>query len=173
MRFSSKLFVAFIALAFIFCCSSSAFAERKFTSVKMCGACHKGEKNHNVFEKWQSTLHSKAYETLKSAKAIEIGKKKGIAKPEEDAGCLSCHATNGGTGAGVKKEEGVTCEACHGAGSEYMSKPVMQNRALALTKGMIIAKDADHCKKCHNSKSPTYKAFAFAKEWEKIKHPTK
>lgn len=151
-----------------------ALGQRKYVGAKMCGACHKGEKNKNVYEKWTGSEHSKAFETLKSPKALEIAKKKGIAKPSEDEACLMCHVTNGGSGAGIRKEDGVTCEACHGAGSEYMAKSVMQNRELALKKGLILGvKDASLCKKCHNSKSPTFKSFAYAKEWEKIKHPSK
>ena len=174
MRFSIKSFSIFMVALFLVLGCSSTNAQRKYVGAKMCGACHKGEKNKNVFEKWTASAHSKAFETLKTPKAMEVAKKKGIAKPTEDPGCLSCHATNGGNGAGVKKEEGVTCEACHGAGSEYMAKNVMQNRELALKKGMILgSKDADLCKKCHNQKSPTYKPFAYAKDWEKIKHPSK
>ena len=174
MKLSTKSFFILAVTALVFIGLNSTFAERKYTGVKMCSACHKGEKNKNVYEKWVSTLHSKSFETLKSAKSLEIAKKKGIANPSEAAECLSCHATNGGKGAGVKKEEGVTCEACHGAGSEYSPKSVMTNRDMAVQKGLIMGtKDADLCKKCHNSKSPTYKAFSFNKDWEKIKHPVK
>jgi len=174
MKLSVKSFFTLAVAALILIGFSTTSAQRKYTGVKMCAACHKGEKNKNVYEKWVSSAHSKAFETLKTPKAMEIAKKKGIAKPTEDAGCLSCHATNGGTGTGVKKEEGVTCEACHGAGSEYMPKNVMQNRELAVKKGLIMGtNDANLCKKCHNPKSPTYKPFTFAKDWEKIKHPTK
>jgi Class III cytochrome C family. len=173
MKFTSRILAACLLTAFILSGLNATFADRKFTGIKMCSACHKGEKNKNVYEKWQSSAHSKAFETLKSEKSLQIAKKKGIANPSESAECLACHATNGGTGAGIKKEEGVTCEACHGAGSEYMAKAVMQNREMAVKKGLIIAKDAEHCKKCHNSKSPTFKSFVFAKEWDKIKHPVK
>jgi hypothetical protein len=55
-----------------------------------------------------------------------------------------------------------------------MPKNVMQNRELAIKKGLIMGtNDANLCKKCHNPKSPTYIPFTYAKDWDKIKHPVK
>ncbi|MDP4190160.1 MAG: cytochrome c family protein [Bacteroidota bacterium] len=169
MKKSSLMLCVFVLSAFVF--SQSLYSQAKYTGVKTCSACHRGEKGKNVFEKWQSSAHSKAFETLKSDKSKEIAKKMGISDPASSDKCLTCHVTNGGNGAGIKKEEGVTCESCHGAGSEYKAMNVMKDHDLAVKKGLIQGKNnPDLCKKCHNPKSPTYKPFDFAKKMAMIKH---
>ncbi|MCX6152406.1 MAG: cytochrome c family protein [Ignavibacteriales bacterium] len=162
------LLISISVLSFLFLFINTN-AQAKFVGVKMCGACHKGEKNKNVFEKWSASDHSKAFETLKNNKSKEIAKKMGISDPSASDKCLSCHVTNL-----TKKEEGISCESCHGAGSDYKAKTVMEKRELAKQKGLILGKgDADLCKKCHNQKSPTYKPFDYKIKWEIVKHPTK
>ena len=52
------------AMAFFAAVSFSAVSAQSYTGMKVCGACHKGEKNHKVLEKWQSTKHATAFETL-------------------------------------------------------------------------------------------------------------
>ena len=57
----------------------------------------------------------------------EIAKKMGVSdEPQLAAACLKCHVTGGGPGAAVAKSydlmEGVGCESCHGAGSEYLPR---------------------------------------------------
>ncbi len=162
------------AMAFFAAVSFSAVSAQSYTGMKVCGACHKGEKNHKVLEKWQSTKHATAFETLKSEESKKIAKKMGIDDPTTADACLKCHVTNGGKGKGVKMEDGVSCEACHGPGSDYKSKAVMEDRATAVKKGLILgSNDASLCKKCHNPESPTYKKFDYAADWGKIKHSTK
>lgn len=164
--------VLFYSLVLSVLTAGSIFSQAKYIGAKMCGACHKGEKGKNVYEKWTSSDHAKAFETLKGEKAKQIAAKMGISDASTSDKCLSCHVTHGGNGAGIKKEEGVTCEACHGAGSEYKSKAVMENRTEAVKKGLILGKnDAELCKKCHNPKSPTYKPFDYNKKWNAVKHP--
>ena len=75
--------------------------------------------------------------------------------------------------AGFKKEEGVTCEACHGAASAYKmihSKP--ENLEKAKAAGLVLPSktDAKMCETCHNDKSPTFKGFKMAEMWGKIAH---
>lgn len=156
----------------------SGLAENKYTGVKMCGACHKAEKNGAAFVAWEKSPHAKAFEVLKSKEADEIAKKKGLKKPaSESPECLKCHVTGGGTAtnveAGFKKEEGVTCEACHGAASGYKmihNKP--ENKEKAVTAGLMVGSktDAKFCEKCHNAESPTFKGFKIEEAWAKIAH---
>lgn len=147
--------------------SQTSFAQAKYVGVKPGCACHT---KNGVLAKWQSSDHSKAFETLKSDKAKEVGKKLGVADPSTSEKCLSCHVTNGGKGV-TKKEEGVTCEACHGPGSDYKDMKVMKNHDEAVKKGLIMGKgDEKLCKTCHNPKSPTYKPFDYAKKFAAIKH---
>jgi hypothetical protein len=85
--------------------------------------------------------------------------------------------TGGGTAKNVDKtfnmEEGVTCEACHGAASGYKtihSKPENKDKAIAAG---LLPGDATSdklCVTCHNEKSPTFKGFKLEEYWKKIAH---
>jgi hypothetical protein len=166
-----------LAVALSFACGLS-LAQAKYTGVKMCGACHKQEKTGATYTKWEKSPHAGAYKTLLSEKSIAIGKEKGLkTPPAESPECLACHVTGGGTATNVDKtfakEEGVTCEACHGAASGYKtlhSKP--ENKAKAVEAGLIAGSKEDEaaCKKCHNEKSPTFKGFTMKEYWAKIEH---
>ncbi len=147
--------------------------QNKFVGVKQCAPCHKNEKLGGIaYTVWEKTPHAKAFDVLKTKEADEIAKKAGSTKPAaETESCLGCHVT--GTNA---KEEGVSCEACHGAGSAYKavhSKKDADEKA-KVAAGMIIG-DATkkQCVTCHNEKSPTFKGFDYAKHWEKIAHSGK
>jgi cytochrome c5 len=85
--------------------------------------------------------------------------------------------TGGGTATNVeasfKKEDGVTCEACHGAASGFKmihNKP--ENLEKAKAAGLVLGDktDAKFCEKCHNAESPTFKGFKMEEMWAKIAH---
>jgi len=95
--------------------------------------------------------------------------------PTEAPECLKCHATGYFPGEQMmptnKKEDGVTCEACHGPGSVYKNKHGKEKTEEGLKLGLIIGKnDEKICKKCHNPESPTFAGFNYKKDWEKVKH---
>jgi formate-dependent nitrite reductase cytochrome c552 subunit len=71
--------------------------------------------------------------------------------------------------AGIKAEEGVSCESCHGPGSMYKTAAIMKNQKLSLAKGLILPEEAV-CKTCHNEESPHYKGFNFEEYVAKIAH---
>ena len=114
-------------------------------------------------------------------KAKEIATAKGIADPQKADECLGCHVTGHPVAADQIAEgrrgkatyditEGVSCEACHGPGSEYKSRKVMQDHEAAVAAGMVVPDEA-LCVTCHNDKSPTYKPFKFDEFVAKIAHP--
>jgi uncharacterized lipoprotein NlpE involved in copper resistance len=76
--------------------------------------------------------------------------------------------------AGFKKEDGVTCEACHGAASGYLTLHNKKNdasKAKAKAAGLLfIDKEGKACETCHNAESPSFKGFKFAELWPKIEH---
>lgn len=79
----------------------------KYEGVRNCRMCHPDE-----FRKWSKTKHARAYKLLV------------LAKQEENEECLRCHTTGYGRGGFLDPEKtpdlkGVTCEACHGPGSEH------------------------------------------------------
>ncbi|NUO79968.1 cytochrome C554, partial [candidate division KSB1 bacterium] len=112
--------------------------------------------------------------------AKEIAQKKGIADPQKDQACLKCHDTAAGVAAAqlaptFKAGEGVGCESCHGAGSEYKTMSVMKDIDAGKVKGEtvgLVKGDEKLCVKCHNSESPTFKGFNYAEYSKKIAHPT-
>ena len=153
----------------------------QYIGVKKCKMCHKGVKKGKIFEKWQSLRHSKAYTTLTTDAAKRVAKEAGVkGDPQKAAECLVCHVTAYSTPASHKAssltmEEGVSCEACHGPGSEYKSVKVMKGVFKGIMKGVdygLVKPDVTSCKKCHNAKSPTYKPFKFEAALKIIAHPT-
>lgn len=162
--------------------TSYAFSGgKKFVGVKSCVMCHKSEKQGEQQKIWEASAHASAYKTLQTAEADELAKKAGLTtKAADSKECLVCHVTAYDADASMldkkyKVEDGVQCESCHGAGSEYKSMKTMKDHAAAVAAGMTEYKtEADietHCKTCHNEKSPTFKEFKFAEMWDKIKHP--
>ncbi len=118
--------IALAATALFAVLVGTAAAEGTFEGRKKCYNCHKGEG-----ESWDKTLHAKAMDSLKSTR----GKKKDEAMVKakldpkkdysKDKDCVGCHVTGWGKEGGYMVEEpekfvtGVSCESCHGAGSDY------------------------------------------------------
>ncbi len=152
-----------------------------YIGAKKCGMCHRSKRAGEQFKIWKNSLHSHAYETLKTKKADEISMKQDGKKAVDNEKCLVCHATGYNVdkkllGRHFKIEDGVQCETCHGPGSDYKSMRVMKNRQKAVAAGLKLYKNPKKlCVTCHNKKSPTFKSFNFKKMWAKIKHykPTK
>ncbi len=173
MKTLQSLIAVVVALAFL---SGASMAENKYVGAKKCQACHKvATMGGLAYTVWEKSAHAKAFETLKGKEAEEFAKKKGLTKPaSESPECLKCHVTGGGAAANVestfKKEEGVTCEACHGAASAFL--PVHnKDKEKAKTLGLIIPdKTGKACETCHNAESPTFKGFKYAEMWAKIQH---
>ncbi|MCX6996773.1 MAG: cytochrome c family protein [Kiritimatiellaeota bacterium] len=158
-----------------------------FVGVKTCGMCHKKDETGNQLASWQNGPHAKAFAKLASPEAKAAGAKASVDDPQKSGKCLKCHATayNGTETAQIEKiavEDGVTCESCHGAGKEYKSKTVMQDRAQAVAAGLIYPATKS-CEACHNSQAPSWNperyttkdgkktGFDVIQAFEKIKHP--
>lgn len=179
MKVTKILITVLVTIGF----SSYLGAEKgkvfKYVGVKKCKVCHKQEKYGNQYSRWLESKHSKAYETLASEEAKKIAKEKGIEDPQKNGDCLKCHVTAFNVSQDLKMEtftleEGVSCEACHGPGSEYKKLNVMKK----LTAGEIEPASVglqepneENCKGCHNEESPTYKEFDFEKFKAEIDHP--
>ena len=146
-----------------------------YVGVKMCGICHKKDDSGNQLAKWQAGPHAKAFETLGTDKAKEVGKKAGVDDPQKSGKCLQCHSTaynftESVATEKIKPEDGVTCESCHGPGKKFMAKSTMEDRAKAIEAGLIYPASKS-CTLCHNDKSPTWKGFDEKSMVEKIAHP--
>lgn len=150
-------------------------ADHDYIGAGKCKMCHNSAAKGAQYTKWTEAKHSKAFATLGSDKAKEIASAKGIADPQKDDGCLSCHVAGHGVDAArltqkYSVEEGVSCEACHGPGGDYWKMNVMKDQAKAIAAGLVMP-DEKTCVTCHNDKSPTFKGFNFDEMYAKIAHP--
>src|SRR5690606_32292098 len=95
--------------------------------------------------------------SLATPEARQIAKWSGITtEPQESAVCLGCHATGAPAepwekDPGFVLRDGVQCEKCHGAGSEYMAADVMMDREAAMMAGLNMP-TRDDCMNCHAEK---------------------
>ncbi len=170
----------FIASTFTF---STILAQDKhtFVGVKKCGMCHKKDDAGKQLSICKDSKHANAFKTLQTAKADSVAEEEGYAtKAAETPKCLACHATGYDLDAKMlgkrfKIEDGVQCETCHGAGSNYKKKSIMKDHAKSVANGMTEYKDLAanevQCKTCHNEKSPTFESFDFETRWTEIAHP--
>jgi hypothetical protein len=152
-----------VVAALVFIADNGFAAEHKYVGVAKCKACHLAE-----FKACEATKHTKAIDSLKE-------------NEKKDPKCLVCHATGYGKAAAEGAQlEGVQCEACHGAGSDYKNPAIMNKtkwkanadaqKKLAQDAGMITTPTEEMCKTCHNKNSPTFKGFNYAKDLPKVKH---
>lgn len=153
-----KLFFLF-CLAFLISSVSTAQKFKYIGAVK-CKMCHNKPDKGSQYDKWLEGPHANAMKSLKGDEA-------------KDPKCLKCHSTAASVDksllAGMKVNEGVSCEACHGPGSHYKGAAVMKNQKLSMAKGLILPEEKV-CKECHNEESPHYKGFNYAEWVAKISH---
>ena len=166
-----------VLLALVLAAAAATFVRgaKEFTYVgsSACKLCHKSKLQGAQYVIWEQSLHAKSFANLSSAKAAEIGKAAGVTDPATNAQCLGCHAPLAAKAPDLKAE-GVTCEVCHGPGSDYRKLNIMQDRAKAAQNGLILFNGdrsaiQAHCLQCHQN--PHGVPFDFAAGWDKIKHP--
>jgi hypothetical protein len=123
--------------------------------------CHNNDTMGFQYNIWYGGPHRNAYKILDSKKAESYARKANIAEnPQESQTCLKCHITGGGLDssfftATYKKEEGVTCEACH--------KQISDGKT-------FLPNEAD-CLQCHNNSLHKINTFNFMEGSAKIAHP--
>ncbi len=167
-----------VTAVLVLCVSGLILAEgqHKYVGVKKCSICHKLEAKGNQYGQWLATDHAKAFKTLSTVQAKETAAKAGVSgSPDQAPQCLKCHVTAFGVDAslldeGFSKEDGIQCEACHGAGGDYKSISVMKDKEQAIAAGLVMP-TKEVCIKCHNPESPNYKEFNFDEFYKKIAHP--
>jgi len=182
-RFMSRALIGIVAaigLGLMMGAAGTASAEPTYVGVKKCRTCHKKELMGNQQAAWEKSKHSKAFEALKSDKAVELAKQKGISGPPHQAKeCLKCHVTAYGKpatafdkGKLLSEADGVQCESCHGPGSDYKKKKTMADHAKSVAAGMWEPdKDQKICTGCHNDESPSFDGFDYAAAKKEIAHP--
>jgi len=166
-----NLFLICISLLIVNALSAQTF---KYIGAEKCKMCHNKPANGDQYAKWLKDPHSKAMKSLSSQASLDYAKKNGIADPTKEAKCLKCHSTfdkaPANLRAGITQQEGVSCESCHGPGSNYKSPTVMKDMKLAMKSGLIMP-EKEVCLGCHNKENPFFKEFDFEAAKAKIAHP--
>jgi hypothetical protein len=183
------IFFAFVVVFLFF--MKNAFEPSKEQVVVIgstkCGECH-GLKNMGDQQSvWEKSRHKTAYQTLLSEKSVEFAKSRNIETPANNELCGKCHTTAFALKEYFKAntynlDEGVGCEACHGAGSVYYPAELHKDESEFKRNGGEIG-DESTCRKCHSPKgNPEQKIldnacpfqkddFVYKTAFEKIKHP--
>jgi YVTN family beta-propeller protein len=148
--------------------------QPKHIGIRICATCHKGPMMGYQFSKWRLSAHSQAYAVLSSKRAYEIAKEEGLKDdPQISQACLKCHTTAYHQPAGGAMDicsiyEGVGCEACHGAGSNYYPEAIMRDSHAAKAAGLKEV-TRETCLGCHEDAHG--KDFDFDEAMKKIAHP--
>jgi hypothetical protein len=152
---------------------TSALAQDiTYVGAQKCQICHKTEKQGQQYPLWEQSKHSKSFEALSKPEAAEKAKQAGVTTPPpESPVCLKCHAPLCAKAPDLKSE-GVSCEVCHGPGSEYKKLTIMKNKEEAVKNGLVLYGSPDkikaQCLQCHENAHGT--TFDFDASWAKIKH---
>ena len=138
-----------------------------YAGAAKCKMCHKSEKQGQQFPLWEARKHSKSFIALTSDEAKALA-----ADAPENPKCLKCHSPLAQK-APELKEEGVSCEVCHGPGSAYKKMSIMKDHAEAVKNGLTDYGSPEaikaQCLSCHENAHD--KPFDFDAAWEKVKHP--
>jgi hypothetical protein len=134
----------------------------KYVGMEKCASvCHNNEEMGFQYNIMKNGPHSQGYKILNSRLAKRYAKNAKVnVDPDESIVCLKCHVTGGELdstffAATYKKDEGVTCEACH--------------KGPYITKTFLPAET--DCLKCHNNSVHKISGFAFREKSAKIAHP--
>jgi len=167
-----KLLALYLVTGGALLASAVLSGELGYVGAGKCRVCHRTEKQGRQYSRWEESRHSGSMATLASATVIERAVKAGLKTPAENPACLKCHAPLAGPAPEIKTE-GVSCEACHGPGSEYKKLSIMKNTEEAVKNGLVPFADAEAvrvlCMSCHAGAHD--RPFDFAAAWEKIRHP--
>jgi hypothetical protein len=158
-----------VIMIILLCCligSSLPSQDVTYVGSEKCRICHKTERQGQQYPLWQQSKHSQSFPALSTPQAQKL-----TADAASHAECLGCHSPLADKAPDLKAE-GVTCEACHGPGSEYKKLSLMKNKDEAVKNGLLLYATAEAiktlCLKCHQDAHK--KPFDFDAAWEKIKH---
>lgn len=149
--------------------AASELPKGTYLGVATCGGttCHGRQEadgeivRQDEIMRWQEEstpggAHSRAFRVLKEPRSIAIAKRLGIKDAASSQQCLGCHATPAARkGPRFQLGDGVGCEACHGASSEWLSAhyAVGANHAKNVSLGLTPLENpkvrASNCLDCH------------------------
>ena len=169
-----------VILCTLFVCIAlvSAFTydkQYKFEGASRCALCHSSSDIGNQYDIWRNSTHRTAYESLFSEESLEYAEETGMTAPSKNVQCLTCHLTGYNAsfellGSLYRKDDGVSCEGCHGNGGGYSYFSIMMDRELAIEKGLVES-PVNTCVACHSGECPFDVPFEFDTFMIKIEHP--
>ena len=148
----------------------------KYTGSIACGECHTKPAFGFQFSTWRDSKHADAYAVLGTPRGKSVAAQMGVrGDPQVSLACLKCHATAyhdpaAGAEDSYSVYEGVGCEACHGAGSQYSPEKVMKDKPQAFAAGLKKI-GPQTCTACHENAHG--KPFDYQTAVKTIAHPTK
>ena len=124
-----------------------------------------GKNQCSIWEK--KDAHARAQAILANARSQRIGQALGMTDPSKEGRCTICHSPFESIPedrfvGGIKPEQGVSCETCHGAAEGWIRFHTRKDisRAQRLSAGMREMKDlynrANTCVACHLYIDPEY-----------------
>jgi YVTN family beta-propeller protein len=137
-----------------------------------CAECHDSADMGHQYSIWLESKHADAFAILGTEAAREIAAEKGInGSPQTDPSCLKCHGATyhdpaGGSLAEGLVYQGVNCESCHGAASQYMA--TAEGTKCNGPSLKQVARDT--CASCHENAHG--KPFDYDQALKAIAHPT-
>ncbi len=169
------LIVSALFIAGVFLLSFTGFPAYTYEGASRCSLCHSTAEIGDQYDSWFSSAHRRALSDLTSEKGAAIAKEKGIKKPADDPKCLSCHLTGYDApfnllGPLYRREDGVSCEGCHGAGGGYAFFSIMYDEKKAVSKGLIV-NPGGSCVTCHDGKAHAMAPFDRDPAIKAIAHP--
>jgi len=132
---------------------SSILRPLQYTGATRCAGCHSTEAIGNQFGVWASSAHTRSYSTLLSERASTYASENHRPAPQTDPFCLHCHTTEYAIAPAHKSStfrtgEGITCEECHGPGSDYSTHFAMSDKKVFVKLGGKLGSERD-CMRCH------------------------
>ncbi|HLN33630.1 MAG TPA: cytochrome c family protein [Gemmataceae bacterium] len=149
--------------------------KAKYLGADACQLCHEtGPRGRfkddfvrlTEYKTWKTDKHSQAYAKLNEARSKQIGMLLKIADVTKDDRCLNCHAANvpldlrvGTEGQAYRLEDGVSCDACHGPSSLWLTphftepgwrtKPTAEKQKLGFYDVRDPVERSQLCLSCH------------------------
>lgn len=90
----------------------------KVMTADACAQCHANE-----LAVWQSTPHYTTFQELsRRPRSQEICRNLGLRSVKRSDVCIKCHYTMQDHGGKTKAVSGVSCESCHGASRDWLTR---------------------------------------------------
>jgi hypothetical protein len=174
-KYAPLLILGLLFAAAVFLLSFTDLPAYTYEGASRCSLCHTTAEIGDQYDSWFSSPHRRALGDLSSDKGKAIAKETGVAKPANDPKCLSCHLTGYNApfnllGTLYRREDGVSCEGCHGAGGGYAFFSIMHDKTKAVSKG-LVADPGETCIHCHDGKAHAMSPFDPNQANKAIAHP--